>query len=198
MATGGAWGFIKNGTEKITYNHSDSYPSGLGATILKFVAETPIEKMTEVADRIILVSNEKRPTPEQIEACRKWLDKGVSERKPEDWYCLLRGSQGDPKAYLEDGLRYMIDSESFLQDSLFCEWAYIINLDTKMLEVYKGYNKNPDAPGRYARKRVKNEGKCWGVALIDEVPIELIQKMKAGDIEDRLKKWKGTEEHRKL
>ena len=194
MSTRGAWGFIRNGIEKITYNHSDSYPSWLGAVILKFVAETPIKRMIEVANEIILVSNERRPTPEQIEECRKWLDEGVSERKPEDWYCLLRGSQGEPKAYLEDGLKYMIDSHTFLENSLFCEWAYIINLDTKMLEVYKGYNKSPDAPGRYARKRVKDDSECWGVALIDEIPIELIQEMKAGDIEDRLKKWKGMDQ----
>ena len=121
------------------------------------------------------------------------MDEGVSERRPEDWYCLLRGSQGEPKAYLGDGLRYMIDNHTLLESSLFCEWAYIINLDTKMLEVYKGYNKSPDAPGRYARKRVKDDSECWGVALIDEVPIELIQEMKAGDFEDRLKRWKGMD-----
>jgi len=190
MATSGAWGFIRNGVEKITYNHSDSYPSGLGVTIMEFVAETPIERMIEVADEIILVSNEKRPTPEQIEKCRKWLDEGVSERRPEDWYCLLRGSQGEPKAHLEDGLRYMIDNHTFLESSLFCEWAYLINLDTKRLEVYKGYNKSPDAPGRYAHKRAEDDRKYWGVVLIDEVPIELIQKMKAQDIEDRLRRWK--------
>ena len=49
MSTSGAWGFIRNGIEKITYNHSDSYPLWLGAAILKFVAETPIERMIEVA-----------------------------------------------------------------------------------------------------------------------------------------------------
>jgi hypothetical protein len=193
MSTKGAWGFIRNGKEKITYNHSDSYPSGLGVTILEFVAETPIERMIEVADEIILVSNEKRPTPEQIEQCRKWLDEGVSERRPEDWYCLLRGSQGEPKAYLEDGLRYMIDNHTFLEDSLFCEWAYLINPDTKRLEVYKGYNRNPEAPGRYAHKQAKDDSKYWGVILIDEVPIDLIKKMKAGDIEERLKRWKGMD-----
>ena len=191
MSTNGAWGFIRNGIEKITYNHSDSYPSGLGVTILEFVAKTPIKRMIEAAVEIILVSNEKRPTPEQIEECRKWLDEGVSERRPEDWYCLLRGSQGEPKAYLEDGLRYMIDNHTFLEDSLFCEWAYLINLDTERLEVYKGYNKNPDAPGRYAHKRAKDDSKYWGVVLIDEVPIEFIQKMEVGDFEDRLKKWKA-------
>lgn len=31
----------------------------------------------------------------------------------------------------------MIDNVSFLQDSLFCEWGYVINLDTNVLEIYR-------------------------------------------------------------
>lgn len=30
----------------------------------------------------------------------------------------------------------MLNGNSFLEDDLFCEYGYIINLDTNMLEVY--------------------------------------------------------------
>lgn len=62
------------------------------------------------------------------------------------------------------------DVHRFLIDSLFCEFAYIINLDSNKLEVYVGFNLNPNAPGRYAKYTLyKNDEKIYyGVALIKE------------------------------
>ena len=62
------------------------------------------------------------------------------------------------------------NKRSFLTDSLFCEFAYIINLDTNKLEYYEGFNLDPNAPGRYAKYTLyKNDEKVYyGVALIKE------------------------------
>jgi len=38
----------------------------------------------------------------------------------------------------------------FANESLFCEWVYILNLDTDELEVYTGFNKEPVTKGRFA------------------------------------------------
>ena len=38
------------------------------------------------------------------------------------------------------------NSITFAADSLFCEWAYLINLDDKTLEIYKGFNTEPLTP----------------------------------------------------
>jgi hypothetical protein len=59
-----------------------------------------------------------------------------------DWYSFLREFQGNLDAYKGD-LKYMMDDSDFILESLFCEWAYIINLDTNELEVYKGFQKEP-------------------------------------------------------
>ena len=68
---------------------------------------------------------------------------------------------------------------SFLYDSLFCEYAYIINLDTKKLEFYKGFNKNPNARGRYANKYAfENDKRYCGVALVKQIPLSKIFKGK--------------------
>jgi len=39
------------------------------------------------------------------------------------------------------------DNTLFANDSLFCEMAFVIDLDTKMLEVYKGFNREPVPEG---------------------------------------------------
>lgn len=63
------------------------------------------------------------------------------------------------------------DERRFLIDSLFCEYAYLINLDSNKLEVYVGFNLNPNAPGRYAKNTFyKDEEKVYyGVKLVEEL-----------------------------
>ena len=34
----------------------------------------------------------------------------------------------------------LVDSRQFAADSLFCEWAYVVDLDKGQLEVYRGFN----------------------------------------------------------
>jgi len=38
----------------------------------------------------------------------------------------------------------------FANESLFCEWVYVLNIDTETLEVYTGFNKEPVTEGRFA------------------------------------------------
>lgn len=65
------------------------------------------------------------------------------------------------------------NERSFLTDSLFCEYAYLINLDSNKLEVYVGFNLNPNAPGRYAKNTFyKDEEKVYyGVKLVEELDL---------------------------
>jgi len=98
MSTRGAYGFRHNGIDKVTYNHCDCYPSGLGKSV-----------------------------------------------------------------------------------TLFCEWAYIVNLDDNVLEIYKGFNKNKYAAGRYAKVVDEEPYDDWqGVKLFKSIPLNdiwLIQHM---------------------
>ena len=66
-----------------------------------------------------------------------------------------------------------LDESRFLIDSLFCEFAYIINLDTNKLEYYEGFNLDPNAPGRYAKNTLyKNDEKIYyGVKLVKEIEL---------------------------
>jgi hypothetical protein len=137
IGTKGCYGFHRDGVDKLTYNHFDSYPEGLGADIVEFVRQTSVEEMNQIFDRIQMVDEDKMATPDQVAECYKWYNGAVSTGQPTEWYALLRNAQGDLNAFKE-GLRYMIDSSSFMEDSL-CEWAYVINLTTNRLEIYKGH-----------------------------------------------------------
>ena len=148
MGTHGCYGFRKNGMDKLTYNHYDSDPGWLGRQIVKFCKETSIAEMNEIFNNLVLVDEDGHPTPEQIAECKQFYNADVSTRSIRDWYCLLHASQGEPDAY-KNGLKYMIDNHDFIKDSLFCEYAYIINLDTNQLEFYIGFQKTPDVYNRY-------------------------------------------------
>lgn len=148
METRGVYGIRKEGQDKLTYNHYDSYPEWLGQQVYDFIHSTSIEEMHEIFDRIVLVKESSDPTEEQIEMCKKYTNLSVSGRSFKDWYCLLRDTQGNLEVY-KDGLKYMVDSQNFIKDSLFCEYGYIINLDDNTFEVYEGFQEVPNN-NRYA------------------------------------------------
>ena len=192
MSTRGAYGFRIHQNDKITYNHCDSYPSSLGIVVISFIKSTPISELKTIAENIILIKNRSKPTKKQIGQCKKWADLSVSEKSLNDWYCLLHKTQGDLNVY-KDGLTYMIDSNEFLFDSLFCEWAYIINIDTNTLEVYKGVNESKTALGRYASNTLDKENVYYGVALINEIPLPNIKKMSNKTIFELCKRLENSE-----
>lgn len=178
MGTRGCYGFRKNGIDKLTYNHFDSYPDGLGETMVEFCKETSIAEMRKIFDRIILIREDSKPTSKQIEECIAYYDGNVSEQRPEDWYCLLRDAQGNPDAY-KAGLNYMINNNDFIKDSLFCEYAYIINLDEECLEFYIGFQKTPCEDNRYGTESEDNYYPC---KLVAEFGLGAINECAAKDI----------------
>lgn len=175
MSTRGLYGFRKNGIDKCTYNHFDSYPSGLGCDVVKFCANNSVEDLKLFFDNIELVSEESRPTAHQIRECQiaGYVDLSVSSQSNNDWYCLLRNLQGNFKEYqkcIDDGNKlYMTDGIDFIQDSLFCEYAYIINLDDEVLEFYEGFQKEPQVGNRYGTNEDRGYYPC---KLVSTFPLD--------------------------
>lgn len=183
MGTRGAYGFRLNGEDKVTYNHFDSYPSGLGCEIVEFIRHTRAINLVPFVKDIRLVSENTPPTKDEIVKYAQFFNSGVSTGAATEWYCLLRGAQGDLKPYI-DGLDVMIDDQGHLSDSLFCEWAYIINLDTGRLEVYEGCNKDRAAPGRYADVEPDERGYV-GVRLVAAFPLATVSNVDMMELEAR-------------
>lgn len=165
MGTRGCYGFRKNGEDKLTYNHYDSYPDCLGTDVVEFCKATSVTEMNEIFDRIILVEEDSKPTKKQITECIEFYDESVGTGNVDDWYCLLRETQGNLNPY-KHGLKYMVNSCEFIKDSLFCEYAYIINLDTNCLEFWRGFQDKPCNSNRYGAETHDNMDKYYPCKMV--------------------------------
>jgi len=178
MSTRGAIGFRIDGVDKLTYNHFDSYPHGLGVDILSqaqaLYAAGPESLLA--AARNIKMLNSDGVTKEVVEATRAYHNMGVSEQSEADLYCLFREAQGNLAAYLSLG--YMPDNDNFILDSLFCEWAYILDLDDDVLEVYRGFQSVADPDNRYGQDKQSGYFPC---KLILSFPLEDIHSVTEDD-----------------
>ena len=177
MSTRGIYGIRKNNVDKITYNHADSYPSCLGMNVADFFANVDLDKLCEVFDSIQLVKHDDIVTEDIAKTIPAELSNFNINGGQKTFYCYLRNAQGDLSAYLK-GLKYMIDSHDFIMESLFCEWGYIVNLDTGKLEVWVGYQKSPTEGNRYGTTH--DEGGYYPCKMVAEFTQEEI---KAGEFD---------------
>ncbi len=177
MSTRGLYGLRKNGIDKYTYNHFDSYPSGLGRNVLEFCAENDVNKLSKLFNNIELVYKNETPTKDQIDICKReeWADFSVSSGRDDEWYCLLRHLQGNFKEYSKaienDKKVFMTNDAHFIKDSLFCEYAYIINLDDEVLEFFVGFQQKPQNNNRYGTNK---KGKYYPCRLLYAIPLNKI------------------------
>jgi hypothetical protein len=152
MGTHGFITFVANGEEKTAYNHFDSYPDGLGLDVLEWllIARDSVSALREQVKALRVVDPESRPTAEDVERLKKYANQNVSTRALDEWYVLLRATQGDPHAMLDAGV--IEDASGFPADSLFAEWGYVVDLDTEVFEVYRGFQTQPHSKGRFANR----------------------------------------------
>ena len=121
MSTRGAYGFIIDGVEKITYNHCDSYPECLGDNFIEWLKTKTIEELKDIAKKIELVNERVATTKEMVdyvqefEACNNVAISNieVSKRTLEDSYCLFREAQGN-FSLLDKGFKYMLSKKRLL------------------------------------------------------------------------------------
>lgn len=174
MGTRGALGFVYGTEEKVTYNHFDSYPSGLGVDVLAWLRSADLATVAEQVKNLRLVNEDDIPTEDDKRHLLDMgvVDTGVGRQSTDDWYCLLRGTQGNPAAILAAGV--MSDGSKFPASSLWCEYAYVVDLDRAVFQAYKGFQKAPHNLGRFADRPDPTEVKegYWPVALVAEWSLE--------------------------
>lgn len=178
MGTRGFLGFVIDGTEKIAYNHSDSYPEGLGNKVLAWVRANHHElacathqAIVERARQLLVVDPRSTPTPADVEALAEFTDLGVGERGTRPtWYQLLRRTQGDLGAILRAGV--IEDASEFPLDSLFAKHGYLVDLDTSAFVAYRGFRREPHDRGRFAGRAGGGNPGYYPVAEVARWTIE--------------------------
>lgn len=140
-----------NGEYRIAqYGQWDGYPEGQGHTVLEFLnnPKVDLEKFKEYLMKLSWITEEEYRT--------RWAEAGanpdsdfVDMKIAEDFRELYPELSRDTGAgvlervYEKKGELKLQNNIEFAQDSLFCEWAYVIDLDANTLEVYRGFVLEP-------------------------------------------------------
>ncbi len=198
MSTRGAYGLSKNGTDKILYNHFDSYPTGLGKDILQFIVDNDNEELNKLFDEIKVVKSDNIPTEADVnkvittvgaESLKKELigkdylingesrkiksEKDLIDFLKADYYNLLYVVPTED--LFSNLVNIFEDYISFIGNSLFCEYAYILNLDTNVLDFYIGGNEEPTG-NRFSKYAKDNDSGYVECKLVLSIPFNIIRK----------------------
>lgn len=151
---------VSNGETKVgQYGQWDGYPSGQGATALSILSEIAKENGWEKFREKI--NSLRWFTTEELEKMDGDYDNAIAKHPyiSRDWAAVIleglyRGKLTKHENYpvskttiIDVNIEALINSENFGGDSLFCEWAYVIDLDKMTFEVYRGFNKEPLVEG---------------------------------------------------
>lgn len=142
------------------YGQWDGYPDGQGANIVNFLTNQFIrKKFIEELNKVRWI------TEKEIEEVNK--DTNWKENYP----YLSRDAGSDVLVHIQNGtVKFLQDSRDFANDSLFCEYGYVINLDNNTLEVYKGFNQSPIAEDERFYTGKANDGGYYPIRLWMVVP----------------------------
>lgn len=139
---------ISEGKTRVAqYGQWDGYPEGQGKTILGFLKKSDLDLFRKRLKKVSFLSRKaisKKWQECMVKVKDQW-DEGMTADLFRDKYPELSRDTGSEVLQLiyTGKANKLIDNSDFIYDSLWCEWAYVIDLDKKVLEVYSSYCQNP-------------------------------------------------------
>lgn len=131
------------------YGQWDGYPSGQGASILDFLRKGNVDGLkTNVLKCSFITNKDYKEMWKEFGVDvdkQSFVDGDVSAKFLQKYPQLSRDVGSDILKMIADaegGLKLQ-DNYNFAADSLFCEWAYVIDFDKETFEVYQGFNETP-------------------------------------------------------
>lgn len=142
---------ISNGETKVAqYGQWDGYPEGQGVTALNFLTNTDLNKFKEKLNSVKFINGSKEKEINKwlksIGCENGWMNMEQAKLYHEKYPLLTRDNGAGILNLImesEEEINWVNDNREFAADSLFCEWAYVIDLDKNTFEVYEGFNQEP-------------------------------------------------------
>ncbi|MEZ4782407.1 MAG: hypothetical protein R2816_12935 [Flavobacteriaceae bacterium] len=174
-----------NAVKFAQYGQFDGYPESLGVTLLKFFNNTSNrEALKSMLPKMRLWNeNDQKQELEFLQPLNcenSWMNKEQQLQYQKRYplrYLEVYGKLKEGKL-LELLLQFnwldeivTTDSYEFAKDSLYCEWAYIIDFDKNVFEVYKGLNTMGIAPEDRFFSLYEKSNEYYPVKIIRSFPI---------------------------
>lgn len=181
MGTRGLTVVIQDGTHKVAqYGQWDHYPTGQGADAVAILqTDDAIENIRKALTRFV--------SQEEHQAL---YDEVLPEAAGSDWLTPEQANKfnaAHPQFSRDNGAKILglvadagaagttlalSDQIEFAKDSLFCEWAYVVDLDQNRFEIYKGFQQEPHTEGRFAS--YEQDRGYFPVRLIKSYPLDAL------------------------
>jgi len=142
------------------YNHYDSYPSYLGVHLILEILKADLDEWIKLLEDMKEISDDMKPTAEDVAKLEKYTDLNVSSKSTEDWYCLLRLAQGSFQHVLNAG--YMENVEGCEMGE---EYVYVLDLDKKEFRA-KGYEL--DVRMKLEKEEMLKYAREWSKGTLNE------------------------------
>lgn len=163
MGTRNLTAVVLNGEYKIAqYGQWDGYPSGQGVTALTFLhSKARQNKLKKQLAKCVFVTDAEIDEFCKANSLSDWMTDEQAAKFHRQFPNLNRDHGAKILEMVADSdanpiqLRNSID---FANDSLFCEYAYVIDFDKNSFEVYGGFNdtKEPCTENRFQGEKNKD------------------------------------------
>lgn len=179
---------VSNGEMKVAqYGQWDGYPEGNGLVVFSFlkklIRKNRLNEFKDIVNKCSYITDEKikeyyKELGVDVET-QKFITLEIANEFKKRHPQLDRDMGADILEYLlECGPEELKDDKNFVNDSLFCEWGYLIDLDNEVMEVYKGYNKEPLTEEDRFYKKTDEKLEYYPIRKIIGIPFDILAGIK--------------------
>ncbi len=163
------------------YGQWDGYPEGQGVTVLNFLRTVDMNRFKKRLKDVRFMNKRDESSlkkfMKKIGAENGLLDMDQAKLYYNQYPYLSRNHGAEILQMIYDSVGKVVlqNSISFAADSLFCEWAYLIDLDKNVLEVYEGFNQTPLEDGQRFKDLVNVEystGTYYPIRHVKTYPLD--------------------------